>query len=352
MVSRRNVLQTALAAATVTGHALVAKAVARAKAITTTRQDSAQHGQYTKTSVRFPSDGVELVGNLYIPNRPGKAPAVVMLGPFCYVKEQAPIQYATRLADEGFVTLAFDCRNHGASAGQPRRFEQPLLKVSDLRHALDFLAKHPQVDSANLVALGVCEGASEVFYAAAQEARIKAVALVSGHYRDRDNDVELIGGEELLQKKITRADAESRLLEREKRAAAALAKFEKTGVVDYAPIVDPVRKDVALPWKMIWDWYHGWADRGIWENRYAVMSDVAYLKFESLNSAAQIKAPLLMIHGEFSDGPASAHRHFDAVVAQKKLIWENGVNHFQYYEDPEVIDRAVGHIAAWYRHPA
>lgn len=44
--------------------------------------------------------------------------------------------------------------------------------------------------------------------------------------------------------------------------------------MEYIPIVDPLRKDVGLPWKPIWDWYHGWADRGIWENRVALMSYV------------------------------------------------------------------------------
>ncbi|MGC7322143.1 alpha/beta hydrolase, partial [Mycobacteroides abscessus subsp. massiliense] len=29
-------------------------------------------------------------------------------------------------------------------------------------------------------------------------------------------------------------------------------------------------------------------------------------------------------------------------------IWENGTNHFQYYDQPDIVDRTVGHIAEWF----
>jgi hypothetical protein len=114
--------------------------------------------------------------------------------------------------------------------------------------------------------------------AGASNPDIRAIACVSGHYRDYDNDVALIGGLELIKGEITRESAEARLKERKELAAAALEKFEETGEVEYMPIVDPERKDVALPWKPIWDFYHGWADRGLWENRVATMGFVKYLQ--------------------------------------------------------------------------
>lgn len=114
--------------------------------------------------------------------------------------------------------------------------------------------------------------------------------------------------------------------------------------------MDPVSTDVALPWRMIWDWYHGWADRGLWENRYALMSDVPYFAFESLTAAHELRTPLLMVHADFCDGPDSARRHFAAVPGtDKRLVWQGENTHFQYYEDPAVIDHAVGLAAAWFR---
>jgi hypothetical protein len=136
----------------------------------------------------------------------------------------------------------------------------------------------PPTPPAKTVALGICEGAPEVVVAAASNPDIKAIACVSGHYREYDNDVALIGGLELIKGETTKESAEARLKERKELAAAALEKYEKTGEVEYIPIVDPERKDVALPWKPIWDFYHGWADRGLWENRVALMGYVKYLQ--------------------------------------------------------------------------
>lgn len=308
------------------------------------------HGRYTVENIRFDSHGSALAGNLYLPLADQRAaPAVVLLGPYCYVKEQAPIQYATRLADEGFVALAFDARRHGESEGEPRRLELPLDKVADARAALDYLVTRPEVDGSRLAVLGVCEGASEMLQVAVEDDRVGAVATVSGHYRDHDNDIALMGGMELMTGEITRDEVEARFEARLARAVAARTRYESTDEVEYAPIVDPVRTDVALSGKMIWDWYHGWADRGIWENRYAIMGDVEYFAYESVTAASRLTKPHLMIHGDYSAGPESARRHQEVVPADKqRLIWEDGVNHFQYYEDPATIDRAVGNIATWF----
>ncbi len=309
------------------------------------------HGRYRVERVSFDSAGTTLRGNLYLPHdQDHPVGAVPILGPYCFVKEQAPVQYATRLADEGFVALAFDAGHHGSSDGEPRRFEDPMAKVADVRAALDFLATRPEVDANRLAVLGVCEGSSEMMQVAAEDTRVTAVATVSGHYRDADNDIDLAGGEALAAGEIERVQVVERLAARQARGADALARFQSSGEVIYNAIVDPERTDVALPWRMIWDWYHGWADRGIWENRYAVMSDVGYLAFDSLTAAQRLSTPLLMVHADYCDGPDSARRHFAAVPGtDKHLVWQGERSHFQYYEDPAVIDEAVALAAAWFR---
>jgi hypothetical protein len=39
-----------------------------------------------------------------------------------------------------------------------------------------------------------------------------------------------------------------------------------------------------MPGELPWGWYQLRADRGLWENRYAVMSDATVLSYESLSS--------------------------------------------------------------------
>lgn len=66
--------------------------------------------------------GITLVGDLYLPKDRGdrKLAAIAVSGPFGAVKEQSSGLYAQTLAENGFVTLAFDPSYTGESGGQPR----------------------------------------------------------------------------------------------------------------------------------------------------------------------------------------------------------------------------------------
>ncbi len=53
--------------------------------------------------------GITLAADLYMPkNMTGKLPAIAVSGPFGAVKEQVSGLYAQKLAENGFLTIAFD----------------------------------------------------------------------------------------------------------------------------------------------------------------------------------------------------------------------------------------------------
>ena len=56
------------------------------------------------------------------------------------VKEQSANLYATKLAEQGFVTLSFDLSFWGESEGQPRNTVAPDIYVDDFNAAVDFLS--------------------------------------------------------------------------------------------------------------------------------------------------------------------------------------------------------------------
>ncbi|MEM6428655.1 MAG: alpha/beta hydrolase [Deinococcota bacterium] len=288
-------------------------------------------------AIKFTSSGETLSGNLFLPENLDKpVPAVTILGPMTFVKEQAPTEYAKRFAQHGFASLVFDPRYHGESTGAERRWEHPLAKIADVKASLDYLSQREGIDATQLIGMAVCQGSSEMVRAAANDTRIKVVSTVAGHYRDYIGDLEWLGEE----------SRESRLA----KGWEAKTKYLQHGEIDYVPAVDPERTDVGMPGEFVWNWYSAWAQKGIWENRYAVMSDADLLTYESLSAMTQLDKPYLMIHSDNSFLPNTAKRHFDTVKStEKQLLWEGETAHFQYYDDPNVLDATVVEMVEFFR---
>ncbi|HEX5114429.1 MAG TPA: alpha/beta fold hydrolase [Pseudonocardiaceae bacterium] len=129
--------------------------------------------------VEFAGDGIDLVGHLRVPDRPG--PAVVLTGPFTGVKEQVVGRYAELLTAAGFVTLAFDHRGFGESGGR-RGHEDSQGKLADLRAAVDLLAARAEVDPDRIGVVGICLGGGYAVRAAAADPRLAAVVGIAGGY--------------------------------------------------------------------------------------------------------------------------------------------------------------------------
>jgi fermentation-respiration switch protein FrsA (DUF1100 family) len=287
--------------------------------------------------VTFESAGETVVGRLFPPAfGAGPVPAVVIIGPETYQKEQAPAQYAPRFAQLGYAALIFDPRYRGESGGEPRCYESPLAKIEDLAAAFDFLSELPDVDPDRLALVGICFGGSYAIRAAADDPRVRALATAAAHLRDPAADLVWLG-------------SEATIAERLARGREAREKYEATGEVEYVPAVDFSRTDVGMPGELPWSWYQLWADRGLWENRYAVMSDAAVLSYDSISAAARLTTPLLMVHSDGCAVPDAVRRQFAVVpTADKRLVWEGQNRHFNYYEDPTTIERTVWSMVDWF----
>ncbi len=104
----------------------------------------------------------------------GKRPALAVSGPFGATKEQSSGLYAMKMAERGFVALAFDPSFTGESSGEPRRTASPDINTEDFMAAVDYLSKLPEVDANRIGIIGICGWGGIALNAAAADTRIKA----------------------------------------------------------------------------------------------------------------------------------------------------------------------------------
>jgi hypothetical protein len=289
--------------------------------------------------VSFSSEGLELVGDLRVPDESpheadGRLPALTLTGPLSGVKDQVVGNYAERLAEEGFVTLAFDHRNFGDSEGEPRQHEDSAGKLADLRDAVGYLATRPEVDPDRIAVVGVCLGGGYAVRAGAFDPRVRAIAGVGGAYNSPHRLRAALG-----------ADGYRDLL------AGALANLEREragGEIAYLPAVDP-DGPALMPGQEPFDYYGTERSRSaVWENRMTVDSRFQLLTLDALSPAELLdRTPFLVVHGTVDAycTPEGAQAIFDRATGPKEIEWIETPNHIDIYDRPELVEPAVKRVA-------
>ncbi|MFD5462916.1 dienelactone hydrolase family protein [Kitasatospora sp. NPDC127059] len=139
----------------------------------------------TTRTVRYPADGLTMVGHLALPAGTGPRPAV-LIGPEGTGLNDFQRRRADALAELGYVALAFDIHG-GRWFTDPQEMLArclPLLadpdRLRDIGHAaLDALRAQPRTDPGRIAAVGYGTGGAVLLELARSGADLKAVATVN-----------------------------------------------------------------------------------------------------------------------------------------------------------------------------
>lgn len=148
------------------------------------KSDKVNHSKITFVN-RY---GITLVADLYQPiNTSGRMPAIAVSGPFGAVKEQCSGLYAQKMAERGYLTIAFDPSFTGESGGTPRYVASPDINTEDFSAAVDYLLTRDDVDSERIGIIGICGWGGFAINAAAMDTRIKATVASTMYDMSRVN---------------------------------------------------------------------------------------------------------------------------------------------------------------------
>ena len=132
--------------------------------------------------------GITLVADMYIPkNAEGKLPAISVCGPFGAVKEQCSGLYAQKMAERGFLTIAFDPSFTGESGGTLRYMASPDINTEDFQASIDFLSSLDNVDEDKISIIGICGWGGMALNTASIDTRIKSTVAMTMYDMTRVN---------------------------------------------------------------------------------------------------------------------------------------------------------------------
>lgn len=279
-----------------------------------------------------------VAGNLFVPkslDRNGKNPAIVVGHPMGAVKEQSANLYATKLAEQGFVTLSLDLSFWGESEGQPRNAVAPDIYAEDFSAAVDFLGTRPFVDRERIGVLGICGSGSFVISAAKIDPRMKAIATVSMYDMGAVNRNGLKHAQTLEQRKrIIAAAAQQRWAE----FNGGNTEYTSGTVQQLTADTDPIQRE-------FYDFYR--TPRGEYTPPGAspeltthptLTSNVKFMNFYPFNDIETIAPrPMLFITGETAHSREFSEEAYKLAGQPKELVVIPGAGHVDLYDRVNLI---------------
>lgn len=275
-------------------------------------------------------------------NQARKYPAIVVSHPGGGVKEQTAGTYASKLAEQGFVTIAYDASYQGESTGEPRQLENPHIRTEDVSAVIDYLTTLPYIDTDRIGAMGICAGAGYTANAAINDRRIKAVGTVSAvnigsMFRN--------GWENT----VTDADALP-YLEAGSNARTADAAQAGYATMPLAPLKEEDAPNEEL--RQAWEYYHTPRAECPTAPGFATLRSLTQIiAYDAYHKAeAYLTQPLQIVAGSKAGSKwMSDDLLRRAASTDKQLHVVAGANHMELYDGKAYVDEAVSVLAPFFQ---
>lgn len=302
-----------------------------------------------KNTVTFRSFGVDLVGDLYLPedfdvNK--KYTAIVGASAFPQVKDQVLAIYGPEMAKRGFVFLGFDYLGMGDSPALPGEHKQSRYMfrlIENTWDAVSYLGTLPFVDEIN--GLGVCQGGSIIASTAVTDHRIKKIAMVSGmmaadqfQWADREAVMAQIAAANASRQKIYETEQPDYV--------APFGLTDEMTKEEYVAIAGPMGSET-------YDFYGKTGVKGVDAVENYTNMHIGDQGMQSLISigeayADKIVQPALVIYSTKSYTDVCSIQFVEKLTNEHEVIALDDFTHVDFYYKPEAVKVSTDAVAEFF----
>lgn len=281
---------------------------------------------------------MDISGNIFLPksmDQKGKHSAIIVGHPMGAVKEQSANLYATKMAEQGFVTLSVDLAFWGGSGGELRNGVSPDMYAETFSAAVDFLGTRPFIDRERIGAIGICGSGSFAISAAKIDPRLKAIATISMYDMGAANRNALNRSQTLEQRKQIIADAAS---QRYVEFTGGETRYTSGTVHELTEKSHPIEREFYEFYRTPRGEFTPRGSSPLVTTHPTLTSNVKFMNFYPLTDIETISPRALMfITGDQAHSREFSEDAYKRAVEPKELIMVPGAGHVDLYDRVNLI---------------